>query len=303
MNPTDPQKAAPLLVSRPATCRDCIDAGEQRLQAAGCDAPRQSALWLLQDATGSTPTQMYRDLDAVVPPDAVSTFEAAIERRAQGEPLQHILGYTEFYGLKIRVSPDVLVPRPETEEVVEYALKKLSGIPEPRVLDVGTGSGCIALAVKHTRPEARVRACDVSDAACEIARGNASALDLSIDVSAADMLSPGFPDAVGGPYELVISNPPYIPDEEAETLSDTVREYDPPLALFAGQDPLRFYIALAHSAPDVLVPGGYLIVETHADFSDGVSRVFEGGGFEEVEVQTDLSGRPRIVCGVRAASA
>lgn len=303
MNPTEPRTAVPYLVSRPATRRDCLDAGEKRLQAAGRDAPRQSALWLLQEATGSTPTQMYRDLDAVVPPDDVLTFESAIERRAQGEPLQHVLGYTEFYGLKIRVSPDVLIPRPETEEVVEYALQKVQDIPEPRVLDVGTGSGCIALAVKHERPQARVRACDVSEKAREMARNNASALDLGIDVREGDMLSPHFPDAAGGPYDLVISNPPYIPDGEAETLSDTVREYDPALALFAGDDALRFYRALARSAPDMLVPGGYLIVETHADFSDGVSGVFEEAGLREVEVREDLSGRPRIVSGVRKTSA
>lgn len=283
--------------NEPTTRRECINAGEIVLETADRDAPRQSAMWLLQEITGCASTDLYAEPHAEVDRDDLAAFEDAIVRRAEGEPLQHILGYTEFYGLTIRVSPDVLIPRPETEQVVEYAIEAIRGVASPVVFDVGTGSGCIALAIKHTRPETQVLACDVSEAACDMAQDNAAALDLEIRVELGDVLDAAFPQSMGGPFDLIISNPPYIPDDEADTLSDTVRKYDPSLALFSGKDALRFYRALAQHAPEMLKPGGKLIVETHADFAEGVAEVFVAAGLERVNVQPDLSGRPRIAEG------
>jgi release factor glutamine methyltransferase len=254
-------------------------------------------MWLLQEITGCSSVDLYAEPHVEVDHDDVVAFERAIARRAGGEPLQHILGYTEFYGLTIHVSPDVLIPRPETERVVEYAVEAMGDTADPAILDAGTGSGCIALALKHGRPDAQVTACDISEAALDVARANAAALDLNINVEPGDMMDSAFPHLAGGPFDLVISNPPYIPDAEADTLSATVRDYDPGLALFSGEDALKFYRALAQHAPEMLKPGGRLIVETHADFAEGVADVMKAAGLVHVDVQPDLSGRPRIVDG------
>lgn len=277
-----------------ATRSTCIRYGTERLQEAGRDAPRRTAIWLLCDLDECSRASIYGYPDQEVASDVVTRFIDAIERRASGEPLQHILGYSEFFGLRLHVSPDVLIPRPETEEVVEYALKTLRGVNAPRILDAGTGSGCIALALKSERPDADVVACDVSESALEVARANARDLKLDVDLRRADMLHPDFPSALGTSYDLLISNPPYIPDEEAESLSDTVREYDPHLALFSGDDALQFYRQLAEHADVMLSPGGCLIVETHAHYASGVADVFARAGLTDVQIEQDLGGRPRI---------
>jgi len=285
-----------------STRRACIEYGMQRLQGAGRDAPRRTAIWLLCDLCQCSQTALYAHPDAPVGPEVAESFKERVQRRVDGEPLQHILGYSEFYGLRIDISPKVLVPRPETEELVEHVLRRMRGDVRPRILDVGTGSGCIALAVKHERPDARVVGCDVSEDALAVARENAERLDLDVSFQAADLLAEDFPDVVSGPFDWVVSNPPYIPDDEADALPDVVREHDPPLALFAGDDPLRFYRALARHAPDVLVAGGRLVVETHAQYATDTAEVFAHAGFTGVHIEQDLSGRPRIamcVWGVR----
>ncbi len=259
-------------------------------------------MWLLQEITGCDSVNLYAEPRADVDSDHVAAFERAVARRAEGEPLQHILGHTEFYGLTIRVSPDVLIPRPETEQVVAYALETIDDVADPSILDAGTGSGCIALALKQARPDAQVTACDVSEAARDMARANAAALDLDVRVKPGDMLDPAFSQAVGGPFDLVISNPPYIPEAEADTLSATVRDYDPGLALFCGDDALQFYRALAQHAPEMLKPGRNLVVETHADFAGGVANVFTAAGLDAVDVRADLAGRPRIAAGTWAGT-
>jgi release factor glutamine methyltransferase len=232
-----------------------------------------------------------------VEPEAAQTFVALVERRIDGEPLQHILGYTSFRGLRIDVSPDVMIPRPETEEVVEAALRAIEDTPAPRVLDVGTGSGCIALAIKDERPDADVYACDVSPAALCVAQANADRLELDICFADADLFADASLDKLPNQLALLVSNPPYIPEEEADTLPAVVREYDPGRALFTRGDPLRFYRRLASVGEMLCKAGGALVLETHADYAPDVADLLRRGGFEGVRTGEDLSGRPRIVQG------
>jgi len=277
------------------TRRVLLDRAVQRLGAANRDAPRRAAEWLLTDVLGCDRGQLYAHPERPVAPTDARRFEEMVARCADGEPLQHVLGYTSFRGLRIQVSRAVMVPRPETEEVVEAALEAIEDVERPHVLDVGTGSGCIALAIEHERPDAEVQAWDVSADALAVARANAKQLGLDVDFSEVDLFNKDVGTQLTAPVDLLVSNPPYIPDDEAESLPPVVRDYDPDVALFSGDDPLRFYRALAARVSDLCVPGAALVFETHADYADAAARVLEKEGLDDVRVQNDLSGRPRIL--------
>jgi len=254
----------------------------------------------VEDLAGVSRTDLYARPEETVPEATHRQLEAAIERRVAGEPLQYIVGHTEFYGLRIDVTPAVLIPRPETEEVVEAALATLDGVEAPWVLDVGTGSGAIALAIKAQRADAEVFAADVSPAALAVARENASRLGLDLTFVEADALGSDFAHRVPPTFHLIVSNPPYVPEAEQSAMQREVRDHEPDLALFVpDEDPLVFYRALVRHACQILHPGGWLVVETHADGGDAVHELFTAHGLVEAEVLTDLSGRPRIVRGQR----
>ena len=217
------------------------------------------------------------------------------ERRASGEPVQYVLGHADFFGLRLDVSPAVLIPRPETEELAEHALALVDGVAAPWVLDVGTGSGALALAVKHRRPDAVVFAVDVSEAALAVAAANARRLGLDLALVHADARRPGLADRIPAVFDLVVSNPPYVPDAERATLQAEVRR-EPELALFVPDaDPLVFYRALAGHAGRLLRPGGRLAAETHAEHGAAVRELFAAAGFADAELRQDLAGRDRIV--------
>ncbi len=277
------------------TRQTLLDEATQRLDRADWDAPRRTAEWLLIEVVGGDRGTLYARSQRTVASDLVQQFHEMVDRCVEGEPLQHVLGYTSFRGLRIDVSPAVMIPRPETEEVVEAALDAITGVDAPRVLDVGTGSGCIALALKHERPDAEVTAWDVSVDALAVARGNARRLDLDVEFREVDLFAAESAEQATRPVDLLISNPPYIPDEEAESLPAVVREYDPAEALFSGDDPLRFYRELAARVPELCVPGADIVLEAHADYAEEAAALLREAGLADVRVHTDLSGRPRIL--------
>ncbi|MFO8098574.1 MAG: peptide chain release factor N(5)-glutamine methyltransferase [Salinibacter sp.] len=280
-----------------STRRALLQRARQRLAAVPRQAPERTAEWLLMEVLGCNRVQLHTRPDAPVDPEDRQQYAEWVDRRVNGEPLQHILGYTSFRGLRIEVSPDVMIPRPETEEVVGTALELIEDTEAPRILDVGTGSGCIALALKHERPDATVHACDVSPKALQVARSNANQLGLDICLVEADLFGDTFLDRMPGRLDLLVSNPPYIPVAEADTLSATVREYDPARALFTRGDPLRFYWRLASVGQALCRAGGSLVLEGHADYAHDAADILRGRGMEEVRVEEDVSGRPRILRG------
>lgn len=285
--------------SRPWRRRDLLETGTQRLQAAGVPEARRNSEWMLEAVLDCSRALLYAYPERLVPRPAVAAFGEMLARRLRREPLQYVVGFTDFYGLRLQVTPDVLIPRPETEQVVEAALALLRPLPSPRVLDVGTGSGCIPLALRQERPDAEVYACDVSPAALAVARANAEAAGLPVTFFEADVLAPSFTVHAPAGLDLLISNPPYIPQAEAETLEPEVRAYEPALALFAGDDPLRFYRVLVRHAGTLLRPGGLLVLETHADYGRAVCDLMQAAGLRAVRLANDLAGYPRIASGRR----
>ena len=219
-----------------------------------------------------------------------------LKRLRAGEPLPYVLGAVEFHGLPIRVTPDVLIPRPETEELVELVLR--DSADARAVVDIGTGSGCIALAIAKARPGAHVTAIDDSAAALAVAAGNARALGIGITLMQADALSEGFGLPAG--TDLVVSNPPYIPVEEERSLAPQVRDHEPPQALFAPPgDPLAFYRAIGHKAHGALPVGGRLWLEGHWRTVREAAALLNGMGYAQVSLLRDLSGNERFIRAVR----
>jgi release factor glutamine methyltransferase len=222
-------------------------------------------------------------------------------RRAAREPLQYILGTQEFCGLDIAVTPDVLIPRPETELLVEEALRAIAGVNGPAIADVGTGSGCIAVAIACERPGATVYALDLSGGALAVARSNATRHGTRnrIRFIQADLLA-AFGGESAGAFDAIVSNPPYLPEQELEALQSEVARYEPRVALAAGPDGLAFYRRLLREAPPLLKPDGRLIMELGFGQADAVMRLArECGAFDAIECRKDAAGIERVLIARR----
>jgi release factor glutamine methyltransferase len=223
-------------------------------------------------------------------------YYALIERRLGGEPIQYITGEQEFYGLPFHVDRNVLIPRPETEHLVEKVLTLAKSFEKPRIVDVGTGSGAIAVALAHKLPTAKVTAVDVSKSALAIARGNAERNRVGdrIRFLEGDLLGP----VAGEHFDLVVSNPPYVAESDRGSLSVEVRDYEPSVALFAGSG-LEIYSRLIPEARSVLECGGFLALEIGYGQDAAIAGLLADSKFEEIEFTADLQGIPRVASGRR----
>ena len=218
--------------------------------------------------------------------------------RREGKPVAQLAGVREFWGLRLRVTPDVLIPRPETETLVELALARLPADRDLRVLDLGTGSGAIALAIAHERPRARVLATDASADALDVARDNASALALgNVEFAKADWYDRIAVPWHGGAFDLIASNPPYVAAADPHLEQGDVR-FEPQRALTPGGDGLGAIRKIVAGARERLVSGGTLVVEHGYDQSDVVREMFSAAGFVEIVTERDLAGIPRVIAGI-----
>lgn len=224
--------------------------------------------------------------------DALKQAIAALQRL---EPIQYITGSAWFYGLEFKVTPAVLIPRPETEELVEWVVQDAAGKTELRILDIGTGSGCIPIAVKSALPGAHVSGADVSEAALEVARSNSEQLKLEVNFFALDALNPQQMQALDS-YDIIISNPPYITQKEQAEMQQQVWGFEPSLALFVpDNDALLFYRHIAITALEKLNRGGFLYFEINEAFGKEVVVLLQGLGFEGVELKQDFFGKDRMI--------
>lgn len=280
-----PSEITPLLL-------EALEDSMQRGIEAGIDVRKREWEWMMEAATGATRIQWMIGSVDVIPARWLETFHDMVERRLRGEPVQYILGVGAFYGRDFEVGPNVLIPRPETELIVEWVLSNISKSAVPRILDIGTGSGCLAVTLALERPNAQVSAIDISEDALVVAAQNALRLGANVKFEALDILS----EAVsGGPFDLIVSNPPYVPLSERATLQREVVQFEPHLALFAGEDPMVFYRRIAEISPGLLAPGGIVCVEIHSNYGLEVLQIFEGRGFSHVTIQKDLSRLDRFV--------
>jgi release factor glutamine methyltransferase len=265
----------------------------RRLAAAGIDEPRADARLLLEAAAGLGRAAQLARRDEPLAPDAAARLEALLARRLAREPVFRILGEREFRGLPFRLSPDTLEPRPDTETVVEAALDSAADDGRPRrVLDLGTGTGCILLSVLHARPAWSGVGVDVSAGAAATARANADRLGLA---ARAAFAVADWGDGVAGPFDLVVSNPPYIPAGDVAGLEPEVREHDPRRALAGGPDGLDAYREIAARLPRLLAPGGAVVLEIGIGQAGAVGAILDGAGLAVEDVRPDLGGVPRAM--------
>lgn len=267
--------------------REAREAGVDRLDAQCLAAHHlgRPRAWVL--AHGDEPLE----------PTAASALRDSVARRAQGYPLAYLVGEREFHGLTLQVTPDTLIPRPDTETLVDWALERLEawraghsgaepGVREPRVLDLGTGSGAIALAIQHGSPSARLTATDLSPAALNVARRNGQALGLDVEWLEGDWFEP----VAGRRFDLIVSNPPYIDgdDPHLQALRD-----EPAGALTPGRDGMAALRKIVQSAPAFLQPGGWLLLEHGFQQSGAVRQLMNAAGFRDAGTRNDLAGLPR----------
>ena len=259
-----------------------------RLVAAGVpDAPRDARL-LLAHALGIAPDRLTLHLSEPVAPSAADRFAALVAARAARAPVSHLTGQRLFWGRSFRVTPAVLDPRPETETLVALALSE----PFARVLDLGTGSGCILLSLLADRPAATGLGADLSPDALAVAQDNAAALGLQ---DRAAFVCSDWCAAVDGPFDLILSNPPYIAAAEMSGLAPEVRDHEPHLALTDGADGLTAYRAIAAQAPARLAPGGRLMVEIGPTQGAAVAALLAAAGLAAPRIHRDMDGRDRVV--------
>ncbi|MEP7118730.1 MAG: peptide chain release factor N(5)-glutamine methyltransferase [Acidobacteriota bacterium] len=282
-----------------ARLRDLVDNARARLATAGIAAPEAAfdAELLMRDLLGWDRGAWFLRRDDSADPDVAGAFERRIARRAAREPVAYIRGVQEFYGREFQVGPGVLIPRPETELVVDEALALLAARPSPRVADIGTGSGCLAVTLALEFTSARVAATDISTAAVRVARVNAATHGVTerVTITATSLL-----DGVPGLFDLIVSNPPYVPDSAAAELAPEVVDREPRLALFGGADGLREVRAVVTLAATALAPGGSLVMEIGIGQWPRVRAALEAVGLGgQARVRHDLQDIPRAVVATR----
>ena len=256
------------------------------------ESARLDAELLLSATLGMERVTLYVNFEGPLNADELSRYREKVQRRASREPIQYILAETEFWSLPFNVNPAVLIPRADTEVLVEEALKRMDGCCS--VLDIGTGSGAIAIALAHEMPEIYVTAIDCSEAALEVARGNARRNGVEDRVAC---LAGDLKRLPAGPFDVIVSNPPYIPSRDWEQLMPEVRDHEPRLALDGGDDGLEAYRRIAVQAVQVLSPDGWLLVEVGIGQATVVSALFRAAGLTDVTQRDDYAGIPRVVTG------
>jgi release factor glutamine methyltransferase len=281
------------------TLREAIRAAADAFVAAGVETPRLDAELLIAHVTGTSRTHLYAHPDDRLEPGQHEAFEALVCRRAAREPLPYLLGSWEWMGMQFRVTPAVLIPRPETETLVEEAARRLP--PAARILDVGAGSGCIIAGLALLLPQARITALEPSPEASAVARENLRFLGFA---DRTEVIEAAFPAGAGRLRELdaVVSNPPYIPSCEVDRLAPELRLHEPRSALDGGLDGLDVLRGLATEAPSLLKPGGLLAVEVGQRQAGDVAELLRNAWrWAEPEVIRDLAGVERIVLARRAS--
>jgi release factor glutamine methyltransferase len=280
------------------TLREWMRKGEEQLAAGPhADRARRDTETLLLHLVGKNRAWLMARLDEDFAGCTAIRFASLLDRRLRGEPIQYIVGETEFFGLPFKVTPDVLIPRPETEHLVEKAIELARLRAAPRIVDVCTGSGAIAVALAHAVPTADITATDLSDAALTMARENSlrNRVESRIRFLQGDLLEP----LAAERFELVVANPPYVPSDERDSMSVEVRDHEPALALFAGADGLDIYRRLISAAPSVLVPGGFIALEIGYGQARAVEELLAAAGFRQIEFVPDLQDIPRVACAER----
>lgn len=278
-------EAEGFLVEGPHPERARRDAETLLLHALREDAPATNLAWLIAHGHETLPAH------------TTASFRAWVERRLAGEPIQYITGEAEFYGLSFKVNRDVLIPRPETEHLVEKVIELARGFERLRVVEVGTGSGAIAVALARHLPAAQIHATEISAAAMRVAQANAirnGVEDRGLFFEG-DLLDP----VAGEQFDLIVSNPPYVAETDREALSVEVRDYEPALALFAGADGLDVYRRLIPAAFAALAPGGFVALEIGFGQRAAVGKLLANARFENIEFTKDLQGIARVVVGRR----
>ena len=264
--------------------------GVERLTAAGIEEAKLDARLLLEELCGTDRNDLLVHGDRPVTEEQEKNYVNQIELRSRHIPLQHITGYQEFMGLRFKVTPDVLIPRQDTETLVEEVLKNLhDGM---RILDLCTGSGCILLSLLRYSNDCVGVGADLSKKALAVAEENAGALGLSAEFVQGDLFEP-----VTGKFEIIVSNPPYIPSNVIPTLMEEVREHDPLMALDGKEDGLYFYREITGQAGEYLYPGGMLFLEIGCEQAEAVTELMKNAGYRDVTVCKDLAGLDRVVSG------
>ena len=264
--------------------------GKDRLTEAKIPEAELDARLLLEEVCGTDRNDLLVHGDKEVPPEQCDRYVEYIQRRQKREPLQQITGYQEFMGLRFKVTPDVLIPRQDTETLVEEVMRYLhDGM---HLLDMCTGSGCILLSLLKYSNDCEGTGCDISEPALKVAEGNAKELSLNASFVQSNLF-----ENISGKYEFIVSNPPYIPTGVIPTLMEEVRDHEPVSALDGREDGLYFYREIVEKAGEYLYPGGMLFFEIGYDQAEKVSSLMRKAGYQEVTVCKDLAGLDRVVYG------
>ncbi|KQC10042.1 MAG: hypothetical protein APR62_02230 [Smithella sp. SDB] len=277
------------------TVREIINETTNAFEAAGIPSARLDAEVLLAFALGRDKLEFFKNPEMIINEEQLSSFGKLVIRRMQGEPVAYITGFKNFWTFTLEVNKDVLIPRPDTEIIVEEAIdvaKKYTS-NQIKILDIGTGSGAIAIALADELPKTNITATDISEAALKLAQRNAENLGFKerIAFRQGDLFEP-----VNDTFDIIVCNPPYISTGDYETLSSGVKNYEPAIALLAGKDGTEFYERLIYQAKNYLEKNGWLLMEIGAKQEQGIYKIIGQSGFyESVETRKDYAGWPRVV--------